>query len=244
MATLVAVPSTGHAQTLSTPADPGRAVAFSDACEDGWVRDDGSAETGYGWVPSVVEGIYVQEILAEDLPFPELRTVCVCWLRTRTDTDISFDVVFFTQQGEEPALQPYAVVPAQAADVPSGVTGRFYEVDVSGVELMPGTSYVGVRWNPSVDPFFFVCVDTSPATDPVQVFFIDDRAQGWGDVFNTLDPIFADHRAMMVRVHARFVTLLDVPTLGSMGAALLGVLLAAAALRSLRGIHSRRRGSG
>lgn len=211
-----------------------RAAAFPEACAGGLVPDDGSAETGYGWIPSVIDGRYVQEVDAAQLPFRELRKLCVCWLRTRSDDEIDFEVVFHARQGDQPAPQPYAAVPARATGVPLGVTGRFYEVDVSGVELAPGISYVGVRWNPSIDRFFFVCTDTSPATPPVEAFYIDFLASDWTSVFESRDPIFANHRAMMLRLQARPATVLDVPAMGGAGAFLLALFLAAAAVRAVR----------
>lgn len=225
--------------TVAPAAAPGavasRAAAFPEACAGGLVPDDGSAETGYGWVPSVVDGRYVQEVDAAKLRSRDLRTVCVCWLRTRSDDEIDFEVVFHARQDGRPALQPpYAAVQARATGVPSGVTGRFYEVDVSGVELVPGISYVGVRWNASIDSFFFVCTDTTPTTEPVEAFYIDFLAREWTSVFASHDPIFANHRAMMLRLEARAATALEVPALGGAGAFLFVVLLAAAAVRAVR----------
>jgi hypothetical protein len=201
-----------------------------DDCADGVVKDDGSVETGYGWVPSVVEGVYVQEFRELELGSPLLASVCVCWLRTRLDDDIDFDVVFYQREGDLPAEEPYAVVPARAEDVPDGVAsgGRFYEVDVSGVPAPNPGVYIGVRWNASVDQFFFVCADTSPETEPVQVFFIDDRAEGWTSALETTDPMFADHRAIMVRTVPEQVPSAAVPAVGFAGVALLVIVLAGA----------------
>lgn len=171
------------------------------ACGTGLVFDDASAESGLGWVPSVIEGQYVQYYGM--VPFGTVETVCICWLRTRADSSIDFDVVFYASQGDSPGLAPFASVPARADDVPSGVTGRFYEVDVSGVQLPPRTPiYIGARWDASRDQFFFICTDETLSTPRVNVFFTDDRANGWGDAFSTSDPIFDDYRASLIRVVA------------------------------------------
>lgn len=226
------------AQPAAAPAGEVAAIVdASEACAGGLVRDDGSAETGYGWVPSVVEGIYVQEVIATDLPTRIMEKVCACWLRTRVDAEIDFDVVFYAQEDGRPAADPYASVPAQAGAIPSGVTGRFYEVDVSGVVLVPGVSYVGVRWDPSADDFFFVCVDTTPSTALVEGFFIDDRAADWVSISQALDPIFDAHRAMMIRLVARPEA--DVPVLPGPGLALFVLGLAVAGAVALA--RSRRR---
>ena len=88
--------------------------------------------------------------------------------------------------------------------------------------------YAGVRWNASVDQFFFVCADHSPETDPVNVFYIDDRADEWGSALDTSDPIFDGHRAIMVRATTRSAADYAVPALGPAGSAALALFLAAA----------------
>lgn len=232
------------------PAAASRAVGAAvpgPGCEDGLVQDDGSAESGYGWVPSVTEGVYVQE-LAGALASPVLESVCVCWLRTGADDALDFEIVVY--EGIEvvdprtgrvrtiPAAEPYAAVAASAAGVPEDVPGAFYEIPLGGLRLRHRTAYVGVRWNASTDRFFFVCTDQSPGTPPVEVFFRDDRAFGWASVFDTSDPIFRDHRAILLRVRA--MPPLDLPALDAAGLGILGIGLAAAALWRL---GRRRKGS-
>ncbi len=214
----------------------------STACEDGVVVDDGSAETGYGWVPSVIEGEYVQEFDAEGFPGRRLRSVCVCWLRTRPDTTIDFEVVFYRQVTDPedparllPAAEPYAAVPGSAEVTPLGITESFFEVDVGDMVIPGGRSYAGVRWDASQDQFFFVCTDTSEVTEPVEVFFRDDRAEGeWVSVFESVDPIFNDHRAIMVRLRPGPAVAVDVPALGAAGLTLLAMALMAMASAVLR----------
>jgi len=209
------------------------------ACEGCAVVDDGSLESGYGWVPSVDDGQYVQQIDSAQLPNQRLETVCVCWLRTRIDSDVDFEVVFYESvlddEGEpRPALEPYASVPATAAGVPMGIVGAFYEVDVRGVQLAAGISYVGVRWDAMADRFFFVCVDQTPETEPVEVFFIDEIAEDWTSVFDSNDSIFVLHRAMLVRVCSEALVAVDVPALGGAGLGLLAVLLAGLAASTIK----------
>lgn len=165
------------------------------------IKDDGQLETGYGYVPNATAGIYLQEYQAEEFANRELERVCVCWLHKRDDSEIDFEVVFYEKKEGRPAEEPYASRPGKAKDVPlkkeSG--GAFYDVDVSGVTLVPGTSYIGVRWNPSVDPFFFVCADHGPDSKVTAGFQRDDRAPNWLSVLGSPDPIFTKHKAMMLR---------------------------------------------
>ncbi len=188
----------------SEAAEAAQPVAPAGPCAGGAVKDDGSVETGYGYVPSAVWGQYVQEFDSAELATRELSEVCVCWLRTREDSDLDFEVVFHADQNGRPAQQPYHSVPATATEVPKGVeaAGRFYPVDVSGVTLPEGTSYIGVRWDPSASTFFFVCTDTSEETEWVNVFSAEDRSPRWTNVKDSRDPIFVPHRAILVRAAA------------------------------------------
>ncbi len=211
-------------------------------CADGVVVDDGSAETGYGWVPSVIEGEYVQEFDADQFPSRRLRSVCVCWLRSRMDRTIDFEVVFYRQIEDPenegrliPADAPYAVFPANAEVIPKGITESFFEVGVADLPIPIGRSYIGVRWDARADQFFFICADQSEETEPVNVFFRDDRADGdWESVFESLDPIFNDHRALMIRPLPGPVLPVDIPVLEPKGLILLASALAMLALALLK----------
>jgi hypothetical protein len=207
------------------------------------VREDGSLESGYGWVPSVDDGKYVQQIDSSLLPNRRLEDVCVCWLRTRQDSSVDFEVVFYDvvldDEGDpKPALEPYASVPATATGVPLGIVGAFYEVDVRGILLAEGISYVGVRWDASADQFFFVCVDQTSETEPVEVFFLDEVDDDWTSVFDSNDPIFLPHRALLVRVCSEPFAAVDVPVLDGFGIGILALLLIGSAVRRLRRRHS------
>ena len=115
-----------------------KAVAAAADCAAGVVKDDGDPETGYGFVPSATDGIYVQEIDAAELPRRELAKVCVCFLKTRGASDAEFEVVFYEDAGGRPAEEPYASVPGKATDLPNTkeTAGRFYEGDVAGATFI------------------------------------------------------------------------------------------------------------
>ncbi|MEM7352787.1 MAG: hypothetical protein AAF657_18475 [Acidobacteriota bacterium] len=198
------------------------------------VPDDGTAETGYGWVPSVVEGEFVQRIHSGQFPTRNLDSLCICWIRSQTDDTIDFEIVFYDEVDGVPGPLPYAVVPASAVVPPVGITETFAEVDL-GVTIPVGPSYIGARWDASADRFFFVCTDTSDATEPVDVFFRDDRTKNgiWTSVFVSNDPIFDAHRSMMIRACSNLLTAVDIPTLGVGGLLALVLLLAGFGLRKL-----------
>jgi len=108
--------------------------------------------------------------------------------------------------------------------------GRFYNNGVTGVQVRGPTLYVGVRWNPSMDDYFFLCADNGPETEPVNVFFIDDRAEEWGSALDTTDPMFDEHRAVMVRTVTEQLPGTAVPGLTGVGTVALAALVAAAGL--------------
>lgn len=197
-------------------------------CADGVVYDDGSTETGWGWVPSAIQGQYVQEFSGADLPTRELEKICICFLRTSVDADIDFDVVFYRDEDGRPAREPFATIPAQGLGIPQGVANAtFIEVPLPGVEVPVGTFYAGPRWNPSVDRFFFVCADTTPTSPLTDLWFIDDRAEDWDSALTTEDPLFQFHRSVLIRPVASGTVPIELP-LGFTATALLAVCLACA----------------
>ena len=216
-----------QAQMLGVELPGAPAEALGGACADGVVLDDGTAESGYGWVPSVVDGRYVQTFQTIAFSSRRLQAVCICWTRTRDDVDVDFNVEIYRDTGEGPELDPIASIPASMSDVPEFPDAGFVEVDVSGqVPRLPRPIvHIGVAWDASVDQFFFVCADRSPGTDQVNGHFIDDRAQEWASVLDTNDPIFQEHRAMLIRAQAwpQGVG----PVLGWPGVLILSILLAA-----------------
>lgn len=196
------------------------------ACEDGLILDDDSVERGYGWVPSAVWGEYVQTFPAGSVSSSKVDSVCVCWTRTRADDALNFEVVGYADRQGEPGLIELFAVPGQMTDVPEWPEVAFVEVPfpADAPVLSGGAHHIGVRWNPAADQFFFVCADQSPTDHPAGGFFRDDRADGeWGDIFETTDPIFDDHAAMMVR--PRTVAAQWVPTLGRFGVIVLAGIL-------------------
>ncbi len=211
------------------PTDDGPPAAGGDACTDGVVLDDGTLETGYGWVPSVVDGRYVQRFEVADFVSRRIEAVCICWTRTQSDQDIGFEVQLYRDIGGRPAAFPEAVVAAVATAVPAFPDGAFTTVDVSQVDMRAITDafYLGVKWNPSVDRFFFVCADQSPETPVVDGWFVDDRAEDWTSVLESSDPIFDEHRAMLVRGRAMAGFFPTVPTLSFWGIVLLIALVGA-----------------
>ena len=144
--------------------------------------------------------MYVQEVQSEDFPSRHLKEVCACWFQKPGGGKADFEVLFFAAEGSRPAMEPYAKVQATAKGLGEGKRdARWHVVDVSGVSLPEGTSYIGVRWQPTKEPRLFVCSDQSAETPRRKGFFGEDRSRGWIDLETTADPIFIPHRALMIR---------------------------------------------
>lgn len=217
------------------------AVLGGDDCVDGVVKDDGTLETGYGWVPSVVDGRYVQQFEAAEFRSRKMEEICVCWTRTRPDDSVTFSVELYRDRGGRPANYPEASLEAVATLVPTFPDGGFFSVDVSEADFHAPTDtfYLGVRWNPSEDGFFFVCVDKSDETPVVDGWYTDDRASGWSSVLDNSDPTFTGHRAMMIRATALEGYFPMVPTLSTWGLLILiGAICAVGALALRRGTRN------
>jgi hypothetical protein len=198
------------APAFGSPAAPlggtGGTAGSSEAhdCASGVVQDDGDPESGYGFVPSATEGVYVQELQSGELPRRQLAKVCLCLMKTRGESDAEVEVVFYRDAGGRPVDEPYAAVRGKVEDLPrtKETAGRFYEFDVTGVTVPEGASWVGARWNPSEAAFLFICNDLTETTEKAGVFFREDRSPRWTSVFEAKDPIFKPHRAILVRAVA------------------------------------------
>ncbi|MEE4270576.1 MAG: hypothetical protein V2I67_02810 [Thermoanaerobaculales bacterium] len=233
---VVALSGPVSAQLLGPGTLPEGMAAQNDDCSNGVVKDDGTLETGYGWVPSVVDGRYVQRFAYVELDSRKLEEVCVCWTRTGGDDEITFRVHLYRDSAGVPLLTPEASLEAVAAGVPEFPEGAFVSVDVRDADMRIPTdvSYIGVEWDPSVDTFFFVCADHSDVMPVTDGWFIDDRADEWTSVLETSDPIFAGHRAMMIRAVGVEGYQYLIPTLGTTGIIVMVVVIAFAASLLLR----------
>ena len=182
-------------------------LSAEEACIGGVIMDDGVADTGYGFVPQATDGVYVQRYERDQFASAEIDTVCACLMKTKFVNNIRFEVVFFEEVNGLPAAEPYATFPAVARELPTTVADSrvFYQVDISGVSLPEGASYIGLRWDPNRFKFTFVCTDTDEPDErgePVPVFFHDDVKTRWQSVFQSRDPIFAHHYSILLRATA------------------------------------------
>lgn len=196
--------ATSAGASAPTPAES-KPAERPDDCSDGVVLDDGSVETGYGFVPTAKWGIVLQRFQSADFPSRHLDRVCVCWLRTRNVADFDYQVVLYEEVDGRPAQTPYATIATRAENVVKGKenAGRLDPVDATGVRVPEGAFYLGVRWDPSAAPYTFVCADHSADSKVVPGFQREDRAADWIDMLDTRDPVFTNHRAALLRAVAK-----------------------------------------
>ncbi len=230
---LAGAASPGSGLTLAPPTvDSSVAVAQGPPCEDGVVLDDGSFESGCGWVPSVIDGAYVQHFQRQMFPDDRIVQVCICWLRTRTDDSVDFAIEVYADVEGVPAFNPVASIPVSAEGVVPHPEGSWFSYKLPYWVSIPSDDfYIGVRWNASLDQFFFVATDQSENTEFTEGFFIDDRADEWTAISEASDPIFANHRAMLIRAVAATPA---VPGVSPTVALLIVIAMAAAGLFLLR----------
>jgi len=154
-------------------------------CSGGIINDDGVFEDGLRF--NAADGRMVQKIV---LPSPQsLRSVCVCWQSLSSgDSAVNFNLLVYdaTGVGGQPGTL-IASVPETALGIPSGLTGKFYKYDLSGVNLS-SDAYIGVQVNGFTEPGIYLCESTGLAPAKPGYASITGGAV-WTDVV-LLDPLF------------------------------------------------------
>ncbi len=164
-------------------------------------RDDGTVETGFGFVPTQASGTYVQVFENRSEDPVTIREVCACFIKSRGEQEVDFDIVAYRATESGPSAIPFYVAKGQGSVAArrSADAGDFLTTPTELV-LPPGRSYVGVRWDPSANRFLHVCADSSEAVESSQVYYRDGASKGWTETTASRDPIFRNNRAIFVRL--------------------------------------------
>ncbi len=138
------------------------------ACANGLIYDDGTFENAYGLVASAGRRSIVMRI--DPPPGSPIERVCLCWIRNTADTDLDFNLVFYTAEATsgEPG-SPIASLSTTVSAIPNTPPGAFFSFDVSSAGLVapPGGLYVGAEWDAAAELGFFLCADQDgPSTQP------------------------------------------------------------------------------
>jgi len=175
---------TGSATEKDTSADKAAFIAR---------YDDGEADT---FVRSTAD-TYEIAMLFENIGGTDVTvgSVDMCWRQTGGDPKIRYEVVFWAPNG--PGGAPGTEI-AHFAAVATGVTATpaFHTTSVN-YPLTASNVYIGVRWNPAVDPDYWACIDNDgfdpPTVHPVYRRF--NEAGAW----NNLSSLVPSYNALMLR---------------------------------------------
>ncbi|MCH9650147.1 MAG: hypothetical protein K0U98_18060 [Deltaproteobacteria bacterium] len=159
--------------------------------------DDGEADAAYG---GDALGTVEMAMRFDLTRFPAgVEEVSVCLLRATAggSSSLSFDLVFWEANGTGGTPGDFlARLPVTATGVPAAQAGAFYTYDVSllDLEVTENRVFLGVRWDATTDPGFFLCGDRDGAT-PQPAFNRISQTGTWIPLATT-DP---GYRALMIR---------------------------------------------
>ncbi len=128
-------------------------------------------------------------------PEVTLGGVDICLFSTGADSMIRYEIVIFDDDGAggSPGTELLTVA-AEASGV--GFSPEFDTTSL-GIPLTDSDVYIGVRWNPVVDPNFAFCSDFDGIGGEVQPGYWRDNEDGaWTSISSAYD---SDYNAMMFR---------------------------------------------
>jgi hypothetical protein len=165
----------------------------ANGCDGGVVTDDGTPENGYG---GQAGQFFVQRLLPERYPHV-ISGVCASFTRNGGDEILDFEVLLYDDDGSAGGPGTLlASVPAQFSSVPAWPETAFFSVDVSGQlpAVTDGAVYLGVAWDGTIEPGFFISVDESPTT-PAQ----DGHFGADGVAWQPITTAYPAYRSLMLR---------------------------------------------
>ena len=195
---LMAAPSSGQLFERTEPVLGGEAVAPADRLQDKAAfiaqYDDGEPDVFY----NAGSDTYELAMLFDNVGGPDvtLESVDICLRQTTSDPMIRYQVVVWAADGAggTPGTELLTV-----AAVATGVTATptFDTTDLDYL-LSQQDVYIGVRWNPAVDPTYSFCVDRDGIGGEVQPAYGRANESGaWDEVQDLFaDP---DYNALMFR---------------------------------------------
>lgn len=181
------VPMIGSGAVTSDNPQAGKAVFFAQ-------YDDGESDFGLTDPGKATSELVM---LFDGVGGPEvtLGSVDVCLFSSGADSMIRYEVVIFDDDGAggSPGTELLTVA-AEASGV--GFSPEF-DTTFLGLPLTDSDVYIGVRWNPVVDPSFAFCSDFDGIGGEVQPGYWRDNEDGaWTTISSAYD---SDYNAMMFR---------------------------------------------
>ena len=180
---------------IAVDADPSGGDRLADKAAFIAQYDDGTAELTSKTSSTTFEvAMLFENVGGADVT---LGGVDFCWRRDGADSKVRYEVVIWAPDG--PGGSPGTEL-AKFAAVATGVTGTpaFYSTNLS-YSLTASDVYIGVRYDPVVDPGFWWCVDDDGIGGaPAQpAFFRENEVGGWSTLASF--PGLSGYKALMVR---------------------------------------------
>jgi hypothetical protein len=178
-------------------------AAAQPSCSDGTAHDDNSFEAGYGFPNTQPRGTYVMRLDPPATP-ARLDAVCVCFFRSGTDADLTFDLNVWASDG--PSGTPGTLLGRLGSRTATAIPqsgAAFYRYNLSALGIVVDRPvYIGPSWQPSADQNIFLCADTNGPTSKPGYFSVSTNP-------NTppTSPIaFSNYRTLGVRAKFTPVT--------------------------------------
>jgi len=158
--------------------------------------DDGEADL---WIKSGATTYEVAMLFTgAGGPDVTLGSVDFCWRQDGVDSKIRYEVVVWAANG--PGGTPGTEL-AKFAAVATGVTATptYYNTSLN-YPLTVSNVYIGVRYNPAVDPSFWFCVDTDGIGGAIQPGYRRANESGGWSTISSIAGASA-YKALMVRAY-------------------------------------------
>lgn len=205
-------------------------VPAAPQCAGGLQNDDGTVENGYSFNAGfgILDGAHFAERYDPGTGPYRFSQVCVCLSGIGVTTSAPMEVVFFADASGQPGTE-IARVAANATGIPTYPATAFFDVPVQ-VDTN-GPVWVAASWNVDTHPSIYVCADETGAGGAVPGMTTPDGGTTW----EPLSTYWLGARAVFIRAEAApSVSVLEVPTLGIAGLAVLALGLGFLAFFLLR----------
>lgn len=163
------------------------------------IHDDGQAENGYGWQPTVTDGRFVEKFTPTSYP-ATFSSVCFSLITNAGVTTMPFDIVVYAADGAGGSPGTVLGTKSVTGNVTaiSGVpfTPTFQSFDISDLALnvTSGNIFIGLKWAPSSVGGVFISADQSSGT-PIEGGYSWSNTGPW----QTTQTGQANYRALMIR---------------------------------------------
>lgn len=148
------------------------------------VHDDGEAENGYGWQPTVTDGRFMELFTPAAYP-ATFSSVCFSWITNAGITSVDFDIVVYADDvgggpGTELGRQSVTGDVIAIGGVPFTPTFQAFDISGMGLNIASGNVFIGAEWAPSVEGGgIFIGADESLST-PINGGYSWSNDGPWG----------------------------------------------------------------